>query len=401
MKIKNVTLLLISSLIMSCSNKSNYEVINHYTPGYINNGEYLEPLDTIVSLKMFNKKEYEETYTKFDNIIQTLSKECDAYHDYPNINNVKTINDSYGTNNYVQVSDNLFELLKLGIELTKITKGTFNVAMGSLIDIYDNYYDGTVHELPSLTNILPSIPTYENIDEILDLDENTKSVKFNVLENQEEKIKLNLGAIAKGYVVDKAIEFLKEKNYPAIVNAGTSTIATINTNPNPERNSWVIGISLPTIYSEENFTNVSLTGEYHLSTSAINQQYYILKIDDGYEIKSHILNQKIGTSNNYHSSITLFSKTCHLAILDALSTAMFNIENIDTMEKLINNINEKYNFDISYIILDSINKKVDKLENLSTLDYFDAIVSDSFKDVISNNYSSKVRSVKSFSELNY
>lgn len=401
MKVKRIVLLLVSSLLLSCSNKTNYEIINHYTPGYMNNGEYLEPLDTIVSLKMFNKEEYEATYNEFDNIVQTLSKECDAYHDYQNINNIKTINDSYGTNKYIQISDNLFDLLKLGVKLTKITKGTFNIAMGSLIDMYENYYDGVVHKLPDLSLVLSSIPSYEDIENIIDFDENTKSVKLNVVENLDAKIKLNLGAIAKGYVIDKAIEFLKNKNYPAIVNAGTSTIATLNTNPNPERNSWAIGISLPTIYSEDNFTNIFLNGEYHFSTSAINQQYFILPVAEGYEIKSHILDSNKGTSNNYHSSITLLDKTCSLAILDALSTAMFNIENISEMNNLITAINSEYNCNINYIILDSINKKVDKIENLSTIDYFDAIVSDSLKEAIGTNYSSKVRNIKSVSELNY
>ena len=43
-----------------------------------------------------------------------------------------------GNNKKIEVSKELIELLKEGVELTKQTKGHFNIFMGNIIDYYKN-----------------------------------------------------------------------------------------------------------------------------------------------------------------------------------------------------------------------------------------------------------------------
>ena len=67
MKQKYLSLLLIPMLLTSCS---SYESLNpHIVAGkYIDGIGYISPMNTIVSLKMYNQKQYEEVVEDFDEI---------------------------------------------------------------------------------------------------------------------------------------------------------------------------------------------------------------------------------------------------------------------------------------------------------------------------------------------
>ena len=111
MKIKYLSLLLIPFMLTSCT---NYEVLNpHMVSGrYIDGIGYISPMNTIVTLKMYNKDQYNEVVDGFDNIVTSLSDQADRYYDYNNVVNVKTLNDSCGSNEFINVSDELFEMIK-------------------------------------------------------------------------------------------------------------------------------------------------------------------------------------------------------------------------------------------------------------------------------------------------
>ena len=112
------------SLLTSCNN-SNVDILSHTVPGNFIDGKYFFPMNTLVTLRTFNENQQEEIAKGFDDVVISLSKEVDRYHDYADINNLKTINDSCGLDKEIKISDNLFELIKLSIDLTKLTEGKF------------------------------------------------------------------------------------------------------------------------------------------------------------------------------------------------------------------------------------------------------------------------------------
>ena len=71
-------------------------------------------------------------------------------------------------------------------------------------------------------------------------------------------------------------------------------------------------------------------------------------------VKEHILDPFKGYSNDYYRSITLYSKE-RSDILDGLSTALFNIDNLDNIKKIITNVETNYNIKIDYLIQKEIN----------------------------------------------
>ena len=176
MRKKHIPLLSIITLLVSCNQTNNIKVVTHTAPGYFVGDEFVFPMNTLVNLKMYDENTLDEVSFEFDNIVTSLSKEVDRYHNYENIINLKTINDSCGLNQELQLTDSLYEMIELGINLTKLTKGKFNLAMGSIIDLYSSKLNeetsevfNTLPEQNLISDALLSIPTYEDIDSVIQL----------------------------------------------------------------------------------------------------------------------------------------------------------------------------------------------------------------------------------------
>ena len=93
----------------------------------------VSPFDTQILLQLYSSPSNAITFSQdFDFLIKKYHALFDRYYSYTidgeKINNVKTINDSYGTNEAIKVDDILFETLKEAIEFTKETNGLFNIA---------------------------------------------------------------------------------------------------------------------------------------------------------------------------------------------------------------------------------------------------------------------------------
>ena len=328
MKRKNILLLFISMFVVGCEKPEEARLITHIVPGEFIEDEFVFPMNTLTSLRMYYQSQYEEVVDGFNDIVMSLSKEVDRYHNYDNLNNLKTINDSCGTDTFIKVSDDLFELIELSISITKLSGGKFNLAMGNIIDLYSTKLseeeigrEDTLFEQELVDQYLNNIPSYTIIDEIVELNNEEKSVKLN--KYNDENVIISLGAIAKGFVMQKAYEYLKFYDYPALFDSGSSTMATIN---DKSDEGWGIGFGIPSLIgSNETLTAVKVKGDNFISTSGDYQKYFKYKDENGNnKLMHHIIDPNTGISNGYLRSVTLLSNNTSLAILDALSTVLFN-----------------------------------------------------------------------------
>lgn len=391
MKIKYLSLLLIPFMLTSCT---NYEVLNpHMVSGrYIDGIGYISPMNTIVTLKMYNKDQYNEVVDGFDNIVTSLSDQADRYYDYNNVVNIKTLNDSCGSNEFINVSDELFEMIELGINLTKISKGKFNLAMGSLIDLYKDKISeesvGSINTLPDqelIEQAILSIPSYTEIESVIELDYSKKSIRLNKC--NDNNVVISLGAIAKGFVMQKAYDYLKEYNYPALIDAGSSTMGMVSDNPLRKQGKWNVSFRTPSIGQEVSlFNTVSSSGDTFISTSGDYQQnFYYYDENNNLKLMHHIINPFTGVSNNIIRNVSLISNNASLAVLDALSTAMFNIENINDAYTLIDDVEDAFNCDISFMIVCSYSNQYD---------LYEVYVSSSFNELIVEKFPKEVKNIK-------
>lgn len=210
----------------------------------------------------------------------------------------------------VQVSDSTYEVLQRSIEFSKLSDGAFDVTVGPLVALFREEKKAGV------------VPTEEQIAqakarvgfEKLELDEQNRTVRFSV-----EGMRLDLGAIAKGYAVDKAIEAAQRAGaIGAMVDLGGNVKCFGS--PPKGRDHWLIGVQDPNSAVEGLggggilFT-LKIT-DAAMATSGDYQQFVVI---EG-KRHSHILNPRTGVSAEGLSSATIITDNATDA--DALSTAV-------------------------------------------------------------------------------
>ena len=146
---------------------------------------------------------------------------------------------------------------------------------------------------------------------------------------EEEGMKVDLGAIAKGYAADEVARVLKESGVEhAIVNLG-GNIMTLGGNPNG--NPWRIGIQDP-FNPRGDFLGVVFVKDQTVVTSGTYERYF----EENGKKYHHILNPATGypIENNLHSVSIITDKSIDG---DGLSTAALLIgleEGVKLIESL-------------------------------------------------------------------
>ena len=248
--------------------------------GTINNITlYFDDIDTIKAHNTLNL--IEEYINDLDNKLSIFKSTSE----------ISLINNN---NKYIKVSNDTFKIIKLAKEYSKITYNTFDITTKPLKDIWLN----------------KTIPNNKEIKNILKLI-NYKDI---ILNNKDMSIKLrhkgqaiDLGGIAKGYIIDKIKDILKNNNFNnALINLG-GTVSSIGEYRN-------IGIRNP--FNKNNYFATINSKDEDIITSGSYEQYY--KINN--KVYHHIIDPKTGyPADTDLISVTLIGNTG--AKLDALATS--------------------------------------------------------------------------------
>jgi thiamine biosynthesis lipoprotein len=217
------------------------------------------------------------------------------------------------TDSIISVDPEIYNLIVLCDSVTKLSNGSFDVSLDNLTKAWGFYTEN------------PQLPAQMEIDSVLMVSgwTNIKLMGDNkIIKNK--KVGLNFGAIAKGYAVDKAINFLKNSEIKeALVNAG-GEIRVIG-------NDWVVGIQHPEEINSI-IKKIKLK-ENTVATSGNYEQYFDV---DGTRYH-HILNPKTGYPSKGLQSVTIINKSNTFA--DGLATAVFVMGKENGM-KLIESLND-------------------------------------------------------------
>jgi thiamine biosynthesis lipoprotein len=204
----------------------------------------------------------------------------------------------------VIVDDELFQLIKRTIKISKLTKGAFDISYASMDKIW--HFDGSMKRMPSESKIKKSVDKvgYHNI--ILNDENNAVFLKL-------KGMKIGFGAIGKGYAADKAKALLIEKGVKAgIINASGDLNAW---GKQPNGKDWMVAIVNPLnkkkVFSwmPVNNSAVVTSGNYEKYVKFNNILY------------THIIDPRTGYPATGILSVSLFTKTAELA--DALATSIF------------------------------------------------------------------------------
>jgi thiamine biosynthesis lipoprotein len=207
----------------------------------------------------------------------------------------------------VVVEEKLFELLSTCAAWTRETDGTFDIATGALIKAWGFYKrEGRVPTPKERADAMAKTGMRHVI-----LNAEKRSVKYRVA-----GLELNLGAVGKGYALDRAAELLREEwgIRSALLHGGGSSILAIGHPPGEPRgwpinlaHPWEDGRSLGTVYLRDR----------GLGTSAATFQHFEY---NGRKL-GHLLDPRVGWPAEGAASASATAPAA--AEADAMSTALF------------------------------------------------------------------------------
>lgn len=270
--------------------------------------------DTFVTITIYDKADntikenLNDLCNKYDLLFSTENPESELYK----------INHS--SNSPVIVSDEMLEVINDSIYYAKLSNGLLDPSIESISSLWNFTEDNK--SLPDENSIKEKLKTvdYNNIV----INNNT----ITLLNNS----KIGLGYIAKGYIADKILEYLKNNNIEnCIINLGGNILVNGHKNNNL---SFNLGIEKPFTNGEVIYKISNNNSKLSLVTSGVSKRYFEYQN----KIYHHILDVKTGypvTNNVYSVTITgPSSETC-----DALSTYLFILGKEEGL-KYINNLKD-------------------------------------------------------------
>lgn len=316
MKFKRLTSLLMATVIML----SGCSVL-----GGKRNLTYTDTLfDTVISIQILDiadeevLKGCEQICKKYDVMFSRTNESSEIYK----------INNASG--NAVEVSDDTITIIKKGIYYSEISKGAFDITIGSVSALWD--FKSAEHKIPSKKDIRDA-KSHINYKDIL--------INGNTVQLADSKTQIDVGALAKGYIADRLKEYLLENGVKhALINLGGNVLAI---GSKADGSDFNIGIQKPFDESGEPITSVKIS-DHSIVTTGIYQRYF----EQEEKIYHHILDPDTGypCENNLYS-VTIITDSSLTA--DALSTTCFLLG----YEKGMRLINQLDNVDAVFITDDN------------------------------------------------
>lgn len=318
---KILTIIYIFTVILilsSCDDKIDNTCTKLSKDNYLCQKTYTNYFDTIITINLYTKDptNINSIYIDSKDIISMYNNISDKYNEYSNLVNINTLNNSKEES--LTVDDNLIDILKTSKEYHTITNGYFNILLEPVIDIWDTH-----RELCNTNNDC-SVPDFETSK--TDLNEMIKIDNL-VIENNtitlNNNAKINLGGIAKGYMVNKLAikldKYITSKDIEGyIINSGTSSIKTSGINLNRDSGSFKIGITDPD--NELSYIEIlEILDNVSISTSGTYQRFY----EVNGVIYHHIINPFTLSPSGETKSVTVIAKNSIIA--DIYSTYLLLI----------------------------------------------------------------------------
>lgn len=236
------------------------------------------------------------------------------YHRYDGLENLCTINEvADGVHRTVAVDRRIIAMLLYAKEMYEKTDGTVNIAMGSVLSIWHDYRTEGIDEpwaakLPPMEK-LSEAAEHTDINALV-IDEEAGTVTLT-----DPAMKLDVGAIAKGYAVEMVARSLEEKGVTGYVLNVGGNVRTVGAKGDGKK--WTVGIENPEEDSEDAYlAYLELAGEA-LVTSGSYQRYYVV---DGKRYH-HIIDPETLMPSEGYVSVSVVCDSS--ADGDALSTALF------------------------------------------------------------------------------
>lgn len=263
---------------------------------------YRTTMDTSVELRFVSGSRKESGQIR-DAVFAEIERLEELFSRSISASEISQINSSAGLRP-VPVSPEVIFVTEKAIAYAKMSSGAFDPTIAPLIDLWG--FLGQVYRVPERAELEKVLPLIDYT--LVEINAANATVYLPV-----RGMSLELGGIAKGFIVDQALQVLKKAGVEqAFINAG-GDIGLIGTKP--DGSPWRIGVRHP---REENEIIAVLpaiggavvtSGDYERSFPVAGISYH------------HILDPASGMPSGELASVTIVAATVIEA--DALSTAVF------------------------------------------------------------------------------
>ncbi len=299
-----------TSAVVSVNSSVNSEVSQDKGPGRYEE-TYYDMFDTECTLIAYtdSEAEFNEISEKFHTFMLTYHKLYDIYNDYDGINNLRKLNMAAGTEPMI-VDGKILDLLELGKQAYDLSEGQVDITYGSVLSLWKSMQEvadeDEVYVLPN-EDSLAERATHTNIKNlVIDRKNSTAFIK-------DPEMKLNVGAIAKGYASQKGCEYLRALGVTsAALNMG-GNVCVIGTKKD-DGSKWAVGIADP---DGSGYIQAVEVADKCVVTSGDYERYFEV---EG-ERYCHLIDPKTNYPARTFRSTTVIGADAGLC--DALSTALF------------------------------------------------------------------------------
>jgi thiamine biosynthesis lipoprotein len=232
----------------------------------------------------------------------------------------------------IETTEEVFSFVQRAVEYYRTeveldlekTEGTFNIAIGPVVQLYDFHADNPVP--PAAAEINQALPDVKIGNIILKEDPSTETY---FLGKKTPETRIAVGGIAKGYAVDSAIRLLRRRGFnEVLINAGGDLYCSDGNQGKP----WKVGIQHPVELSE--ILKILELKNAAIATSGDYQRYYIYH-GQRYH---HLLDARTGKPARLSRSASVIAPSAEEA--DVWATSLFvlgaeaGIEMIDNLDEV-------------------------------------------------------------------
>ena len=270
---------------------------------------FLTLFDTVTSIvgKADSEEDFQETAQQIHDELLEYHQLFDIYREYHGINNLKTENYQAGKEP-VTVDSRILDLLEDCKDYYTLTQGKVNGAMGSILKLWHEARNDSLDD-PAHA-YLPDFGALEEASAHVDFSQVILDREASTVFIQDPLVQLDVGAIAKGWSVQRVCEHAPEG---LLISVGGNVCAT---GPKDASGAaWVVGVQDPE--GGEEYLHTLYVTKGSVVTSGDYQRAFAV---DG-KVYHHIIDPQTLYPSTFWRSVTIICPDSGLA--DALSTALF------------------------------------------------------------------------------
>ena len=294
-----VLLLALSLLLCGCGTQAEPK---QYSETFLT---VFDTVTTIVGRDVSEEAFTRKTQAVHDDLLR-YHQLFDIYNEYEGLNNLKTVNDHPGE--AVAVDKAIIDLLLDCKAYYELTGGRVNAALGSVLRLWHEAREDGLNDIANAYlpdgDALAEAARHTSWDSVV-IDEMNNTVTIT-----DPGLRLDVGAVAKGWSVQRAAENAPEG---LLISVGGNVCAT---GPKDKSGTpWVVGVQDPEV--GDNYLHTLYLTKGSMVTSGDYQRAYLV---DG-EIYHHIIDPDTLYPGRLWRAVTVVCPDSGLA--DALSTALF------------------------------------------------------------------------------